>query len=183
MIDVILDIAQGAGFTFLQDKRNKLSLELPIFIVSRHTSREDITRALELGANDFIPKPIDDIYLIQKINHYLKKWDLKPLPYFKVSEKDWSCEFSYDIAISEVSEFGLVLESEHFLTKGTYLELSGDFLAHITGQNTPLKSTICQSWKDESSGLYRSFVEFDASNESLLSSVRSFILNQDNHNG
>lgn len=176
LVDVNLDIGQGAGFTFLQAMRNTLGLELPIFIVSRRTSREDISRALELGANDFIPKPIDDVYLIQKINHYLNREEAKPMPYFKVSEKDWPCEFTYGLEINEISEFGITLKSGHFLTKGTYLELTGDFIKELTGEEGPLKSTISQSWINEDTGFYQSFVEFDARNEALLSSVRSYIL-------
>ena len=176
LVDVNLDVGQGAGFTFLQAMRNTLGLELPIFIVSRRTSREDISRALELGANDFIPKPIDDVYLIQKINHYLKRSELRPLPYFKISEKDWPCEFTYDLSINEVSEFGVTLVSGHFLTKRTYIEISGDFIKELTGQNNPLKGVISNSWINEETGAYQSFLEFDATDTDLLSSVRSYLL-------
>lgn len=176
MIDINLDVGQGAGFTFLQAMRNKLDLKLPIFIVSRRSSREDIARALELGANDFIPKPIDDVYLIQKLNIYFKRPDLEPLPYFKVSEKDWPCEFSYNLEISEISEFGFTLASKHFLTKGTYIELSGDFIKEVTLLNSPLKATVNSSWINEDTGLYNSFVELDAQNENLIANVRNYIL-------
>lgn len=179
MIDLNLDIGQGAGFTFLQAIRNKMGLELPVFIVSRRSSREDISRALELGANDFIPKPIDDTFVIQKINQYLKKEEIKPLPYFKISEKDWECELSFNIEIAEVSEFGLTLTCPHFLSKGTYLELNGNFLKELTGSEKALKCTINNSWINEETGLYMSFSEFDANSESLLSNVRSYILAND----
>ncbi len=70
MIDVNLDLGQGAGFTFLEALRNKLGLDLPVLVCSRRTSRADISRAMELGANDFISKPLDDTYLLQKLNIY-----------------------------------------------------------------------------------------------------------------
>ena len=176
LIDLNLDIGQGAGFTFLQAMRNKMGLEIPIFIVSRRSSREDISRALELGANDFITKPIDDTFVIQKVNQYLKNPEIRLLPYFKISEKDWPCEVSFDLNIAEVSEFGITLIGPQFLSKGTYLELSGTFLKELTGKDQALKCTIHNSWINEENGRYMSFFEFDANDNSLLSNVRSYIL-------
>ncbi len=178
IIDINLDIAQGAGLTLVQAMRNKYGVSLPIFICSRRSDRETISRALELGANDFISKPLDDTLLIQKINLYLKQEHISPLPYFKVSEKDWPLEFSYDLSIAEISEFGITLSSPHFLSKGTYLVLSGEFIKKITRNSKPLKMTVNQSWLEENSTSYHAFCEFDANDEDIKSAVRAFILSQ-----
>lgn len=174
LIDVNLDRGMGAGFTFVQAIRNKLGVELPVFVVSRRTAREDISRALELGANDFIPKPIDDTYLIQKISQYLHKKEIKPLPYAKISEKDWNCEFSYDLEVAILSEFGITLRGPHFLSKGTYLEVSGNLIGDINADK--LKLTVNNSWMDEETRNYMAFCEFDSRDENLMAGVRSYIL-------
>lgn len=177
MVDVNLEIGQGAGFTMVQAIRNKLGLELPVFVVSRRQSREDITRALELGATDFIPKPVDDTYLIQKINQYLAPNDGKSLPFFKVSEKDWNCEFTYDAKIVTISEFGLTVESRHFITKDTYMELHGPIISEILQKETILKMSVNNSWIDEETKKFRAFCEFDVTNDNLMTGVRTFLTN------
>lgn len=176
LIDVNLDIGQGAGFTMVQAIRNKLGLELPVFVVSRRQSREDITRALELGATDFIPKPIDDTFLIQKINQYLAPTEKSKLPFFKVSERDWHCEFTYDARIVTVSEFGLTVESSHFISKDTYLELKGSVITNICQESKILKMKVNNSWIDEETKKFKAFCEFDVTNDNLMTGVRSFLI-------
>lgn len=176
IIDINLDIGQGAGLTLVQAMRNRYGSAMPIFILSRRSDRETISRALELGADDFVPKPLDDTLLIQKINLYLKQEHISPLPYFKVSEKDWPLEFSYQLSIAEVSEFGLTLKSKHFLSKGTYVLLSGEFIQKLCRHFKPLKMTVNKSWMEENSNEYRAFCEFNPDDEELKSAVRSFIL-------
>jgi CheY-like chemotaxis protein len=176
LIDINLDIGQGAGLTLVQAIRNKYGQSLPILIISRKADRETISRALELGADDLIPKPLDDTLLIQKINLYHRQSHIPPLPYFKVSEKDWPLEFTYDLNICEVNEFGVTFKSPHFLGKGTYLEVQGEFIEKLTRTTHPLKITVNRSWKEENEDQYRAFCEFDYTDIDLKSAVRSFIL-------
>lgn len=175
LIDVNLDVGIGAGFPMVQAVRNKLGLELPVFVLSKRQDREDISRALELGADDFIPKPIDDTLLIQKIKQYLEPSEGTGLPFFKVSEKDWNCEFTYDTKIVTVSEFGLTLMSKHFLTKGTYVELRGSIIKKMASHVENLTMTVNDSWIDEETRLFKAYCEFDVTDEKLMTAVRSLI--------
>ena len=59
---VLLDIEmpEVSGFDALEALRNDYSpVELPIIMVSAKNQREDIVKALNLGANDYLTKPID----------------------------------------------------------------------------------------------------------------------------
>ena len=59
---VLLDIEmpEVSGFDALEALRNDYSpSELPIIMVSARNQREDIVKALNLGANDYLTKPID----------------------------------------------------------------------------------------------------------------------------
>lgn len=131
---------------------------------------------MELGANDFIQKPKDDTYLLQKLAIYLKKKDFKPLPFFKISERDWPAKINFDLELNQVNEVGLTVASKHFLSKGTYLELTGPLISDITGSDSPLKGQISNSYIDEETHLYHGFLEFDVLDTSLLSNVRSYLL-------
>ena len=59
---VLLDIEmpEVSGFDALKALRNDYSpIQLPIIMVTARNQREDIVRALNLGANDYLTKPLD----------------------------------------------------------------------------------------------------------------------------
>jgi DNA-binding NtrC family response regulator len=71
---VLLDLSMPeiSGYDFLT-MRSELHLEnTPIIVVSAYDSEESIKSALQLGAIDFISKPIHIDTLIEKIRFYLK---------------------------------------------------------------------------------------------------------------
>ena len=49
------------------------TLELPIIVVSDKTDENDIIRALEAGADDFMPKPISVSELIARVEAFLRR--------------------------------------------------------------------------------------------------------------
>ncbi len=66
---ILLDLSMPeiSGFDFL-NMRSELHLDkTPIIVVSAFTSQETIHNAMELGANDFVPKPILINALMEKI--------------------------------------------------------------------------------------------------------------------
>lgn len=76
---ILLDIMMPkiSGYKLLQDIRKDFSmLELPIIMVSAKSQNEDIERALEFGANDFIKKPIQFDTAWNKIHFYLNSKNL-----------------------------------------------------------------------------------------------------------
>src|ERR1700731_1344756 len=62
-IDLILldiEMPEISGLDALRTLRQTYSpIELPIIMVTAKTQSEDVVKALELGANDYVTKPID----------------------------------------------------------------------------------------------------------------------------
>ena len=176
LIDINLDQGPGAGFSLLQAIRNRFDLSVPIIILSRRKDDADISRALELGANDYVSKPIDDAFLLNKINQYLKQEDIKPLPFYKVSDRDSPCLIDWSNDIVQINEFGLTLQSTHFIAKGTMLKVSGNFIEEIFGTTAPVKLFVNRSWIDSENHLYRAYCEYDYENENILNHIRSYLI-------
>ena len=176
LLDINLEVGQGAGFTLLQAIRKKFDLTIPVIILSRRSDDQDIVRALELGANDYISKPIDDDFLINKINNYLKRENVKPLPFYKVSEKDAPCQISFKNQIRQLNEFGITLQSPNFLSKGTMIKIEGAEVEAIFGTSKPIKLTVHHSWIDEVNHLYQAYCEYDYENEAILQNIRNYLL-------
>ncbi|EAR01290.1 PleD family two-component system response regulator [Maribacter sp. HTCC2170] len=62
-----------SGLELVDYVRNELSLEIPIIIVSSAGNEENVLKAFDLGANDFISKPVSPAELIMRINRELRK--------------------------------------------------------------------------------------------------------------
>lgn len=65
---VITDLSMPIldGISFIQEFRD-YSETLPIIVVSGDFDEARRNKALELGANEFLPKPIDDEFLIRRV--------------------------------------------------------------------------------------------------------------------
>ena len=72
---VLLDISLPGmdGLSVLQKLRsNPLTQSVPVIVLSAHVMEEDITRALEAGADAFVPKPIEFPRLLEALDRVIK---------------------------------------------------------------------------------------------------------------
>lgn len=73
---ILLDLLMPrvSGYDFLKEiKSNQSTKDIPVIIVSAVADAENRKKSLELGALDFINKPIDIQYFIEKIDKILRK--------------------------------------------------------------------------------------------------------------
>jgi two-component system cell cycle response regulator DivK len=72
---IVLDLLMPkvSGFDFLEQlRRNEEARNTPVIIVSALTDEENIKRAYGLGALDYIKKPIDIQYLVNRLEKILQ---------------------------------------------------------------------------------------------------------------
>lgn len=62
-----------SGMELIDYVRNELKSTIPIIIISSAGNEENVISAFELGANDFISKPISPSELIVRLNRILPK--------------------------------------------------------------------------------------------------------------
>lgn len=70
---ILLDLSmpEVSGYDFLE-RRKQLKLEsVPVIIISAYDSQDSVTTTLNLGAIDFISKPIKIDSVVEKIKKYL----------------------------------------------------------------------------------------------------------------
>ena len=71
---ILLDLLMPkiSGFDFLAQIRcNENTRSTPVIVVSALADEENITKILDMGAIDFIKKPIDLQYLVEKVESVL----------------------------------------------------------------------------------------------------------------
>ena len=71
---ILLDLLMPkiSGFDFLHEiKKSKSTKDTPVIIVSALTDEENIEKIMDMGAIDFVKKPIDLQYLVNKVEAIL----------------------------------------------------------------------------------------------------------------
>jgi DNA-binding response OmpR family regulator len=71
---ILLDLLMPKinGFDFLrQIRRKKATRDTPVIVVSAATDEENVKKIMGMGAIDFIKKPIDLDYLVEKVKSVL----------------------------------------------------------------------------------------------------------------
>lgn len=77
-----LNMPDHDGFTFLKFRRqNKLLSTIPVIVLSGTKDKKDVTKALEMGAQQFLFKPFETRVLLQKLRYiflskqnFIYKW-------------------------------------------------------------------------------------------------------------
>ncbi len=62
-----------SGIELIDHVRNVLKLDVPIIILSSAGNEQNVLSAFELGANDFISKPVSPSELLVRVGRELKK--------------------------------------------------------------------------------------------------------------
>lgn len=62
-----------SGLELIDFVRNQLALSIPIIIISSAGNEENVLSAFELGANDFISKPVSPTELLVRVARELRK--------------------------------------------------------------------------------------------------------------
>jgi len=72
---ILLDLLMPkiSGFDFLEEiRKNEKTKDTPVIVVSALTDEENVEKIMKMGAIDFIKKPIDLQYLVDKVESTLQ---------------------------------------------------------------------------------------------------------------
>lgn len=73
---ILLDLLMPkiSGFDFLQEiRKNENTKNTPVIVVSALTDEENVEKIMNMGAIDFVKKPIDLQYLVDKVESVLQE--------------------------------------------------------------------------------------------------------------
>jgi CRP/FNR family transcriptional regulator, cyclic AMP receptor protein len=73
--DIMMPVLDGYGVLHLIHKNTGLQ-NIPFIFLSAKSERLDIRKGMEMGADDYIPKPFDETELLNAVESRLKKIDL-----------------------------------------------------------------------------------------------------------
>lgn len=169
----------GEGYELIKTIRSLYKETIPIIVISEKYSYSAIAHALEIGANDFLTKPIDREAFAWKLNRFLKTDELfysSDRPFLPVPEGGTPAEVELEVQILEVDEFGILFASDHLPVKGSSASFQGPLISDITGSTEPQILTIISTSLLEGVRKYSYFAEFNSEDEALLRNVRKWII-------
>lgn len=70
--DIMMPVLDGYGVLHLLSK-NEDTANIPFIFLSAKAERSDFRKGMEMGADDYVTKPFDDIELLNAIESRLKK--------------------------------------------------------------------------------------------------------------
>lgn len=73
--DIMMPVLDGYGVLHLLHKNTALQ-NIPFIFLSAKSERLDIRKGMEMGADDYIPKPFDETELLNAVESRLRKTDL-----------------------------------------------------------------------------------------------------------
>jgi CRP-like cAMP-binding protein len=136
--DIMMPELDGYGVLHLL-RKNEPTLNTPFIFLTARTERADFRKGMEMGADDYITKPFDDIELLNAIEIRLKKNDVLQAKYS--GDAKGASEFiaglsasgvlRLDPATAETQELSkkMVLYQEGKRPKGLFLLISGKIKA------------------------------------------------------
>lgn len=141
---VLLDLLfpDKNGLYLINEVRSDLRYEdLKIMVISTLKEKKVILKALELGAEDYIAKPIDRDILSDKINSLISDTQLYSLPLLGVmpDAKYSQIEFDFNIVLSEVDEEGVIFFTDCLLPKGLAFDVQFNIFSDPNLQRINLK--------------------------------------------
>lgn len=145
-------------------------LTTPIIIVSGKNQIEDVMKAIKLGANDYIVKPIDPLVLQEKIRQ-TKAVSSEEFHSVDVgSEEGVKAFFAKPLQIISVSEFGVRILSETQIPPGETIEIAGISNEFFGSERLLLRCLNCE--RDQSSQLYSMQMTYTGMSETQRQIIR-----------
>jgi CRP/FNR family transcriptional regulator, polysaccharide utilization system transcription regulator len=83
--DIMMPVLDGYGVLHLLSK-NTETASIPFIFLTAKTERSDIRKGMEMGADDYVTKPFDDIELLNAVESRLKKVEALKNQYQKGEE-------------------------------------------------------------------------------------------------
>lgn len=158
---VDLDIYEaGSGFELIRSARRSHP-SLPLCVLSGRSDGQSISHALEMGASDFLVKPVDPEIFASKMRRFVSNSAMKDaqLTYFP-AQGDCSMLIELEFKLTAIDEFGITLIGPHLLTKGIQVSIESPVLTDIL-DDLQREFSISFNWANEDGTTFGAFAEFD----------------------
>ncbi len=154
---VILDLnmPEFDGFAFLKIRfQNKILSAIPVLVLSGTKNKADVQRALELGADQFVEKPLESRIILQKLRYIFSSKSQQVYRFPAGSSPSVEAEIQGVVVQQAIGR--LRVESQAKFHPGKSLQISVDQYLKASGQ--PLVCKIDDAPTELNDGFYRTLL-------------------------
>ncbi len=176
--DVVItdaNMAPHSGFDLIRSLKLLPNFDLvPIAMLTGRRERRDVERAVAVGAQDYIVKPIDPAGFVKKVRELAELSEsLHRSSKFAQAELNEVASCQLAMVLTGLTENGVLLDSDHRLRIGSQMVISSDIFNRVGIQSPSVRVTSCTEGKVQGSFEVRtSFVGLDEKN---VLKVRQFL--------
>lgn len=133
LVDINLGQNYGAGFELIKLLRKEKFNDIPIIVVSSMKSKEDIQRAIDLGATDYMTKPIEKVILAEKVRHFIEidQSAYDPFKLFSVPDRFSSAKIDLDLNLYRVGFDKVSFLSKVYIAPQTIISTNESSFCHF----------------------------------------------------
>ncbi|MBC7386882.1 MAG: response regulator [Cryobacterium sp.] len=172
-----LQLGTECGFELIKKLRSDLKVIAPVLVISGTKATEQIAHAIELGANDYIVKPLDRIFLASKLSRFLdvEQLDEHTSEYRNLPSGRVAARIEFKSRVLVVDELGVKLTTSSLVPKGTVLKLRCEPLRQAGIENGEALVTVVSTELDLETQSYLIYVEFDGVDSEFMQSIRRWL--------
>jgi CheY-like chemotaxis protein len=170
-----------SGFDLVKAVRRVHSHEsLAVALLTGRKAKQDVKRALQCGADDYIVKPIDPPLLLAKVSSLVGKFSSKDETIF--AEVSSLIEASWDVQthITKVTEHGMTIWSAAWPAVGATIKLKSIFFETLGITPPPLRVESCIPDQSRENTFFIN-VQFVGLNDSEAQKIRMWINRKTTH--
>jgi adenylate cyclase len=115
-----IEMPEMNGFQVLEHLKADLQLrDLPVIVTSSLESVDDVVRCIELGAEDYLSKPVNPVLLKARLAASLEKKRLRD------QQKEWMRRFATREVVQDLQESGLALGGKRVRAAVMFTDIRG----------------------------------------------------------
>ncbi|MBC7457680.1 MAG: response regulator, partial [Bdellovibrionaceae bacterium] len=167
--------AGANGYTLISTIRNGTrNKELPIIMLTGKREKADIERALSVGANDYIVKPIDPDILVSKVKIILQLNESSQSS-FAAALVSAQATVAVKTDIISISESEIKFVTNYQLTSGQLYRFTSDFFRNFDIDTVNTRITECTKSSEATSNSFSITAQFIGLSDNELSKIRMWV--------
>lgn len=171
-----------SGFELITTiKKDQKFKDLSIAMLTGLRDRKDVERAVKIGVDDYIVKPLDPMLLVQKVNSLFEKRPPHKYPEIQLHGTNMQAgTLRRSIVVESVSELGMRIVTEMPLRPGMMIDVAAEFFSQLDVQPPPMK--VLNVEMDAKTGNYRAHLIFLGAREAFLQKIRRWLYSHGSSN-
>ncbi len=163
-----------SGFDLINTIRNNPKYnDMSIAMLTGLREKSDVERAVKIGVDDYIVKPLDPMLFVQKVNALLDKKTPATYAEVNLAGASSSAVIQRQVVVESISELGIRIVTEDPLKAGQNIKINAEIFKNLDIEVPMMK--VLSVVVDPNTGAYRSQLIFLGAREAVLQKIRRWI--------